>query len=252
MLEINTLDGWESKTAFMVPAQKSHSCGSRCTTWITSSPIHQPGSFSKPARSSLWRGRERDEGHGSTGEGEEDGLEECVPPFIPALTFVVARYQSHHQPATLHSQLSHIGWIKDSSHQHPEHTSSPIPQQHWMQRVWFLRRSNREALPDVYGWYCLTCLCQRAPQRVRLNWCLISVHSRGVLTALQVQRRQPEAMKGTYSWDPIVVTHSHTQTQTGSLLEADTQLEYLWVKLVYQSSGVTVECFQRFGQRAVG
>lgn len=59
--------------------------------------------------------RERDEGHGSTIEGEEDGLEECVPPYIPALTFVVVWHCGYHQPTMLYSRLLLRGGIMGTS-----------------------------------------------------------------------------------------------------------------------------------------
>lgn len=91
-------------------------CGSHCSPCITSSPIHQPGSLSKPALSPLER--EQDEGHGSTSEGKEDRLEKWVPPYIPALTFVVMWHCSYHQPTLLYSFLLLKGGIMGSSNLH--------------------------------------------------------------------------------------------------------------------------------------
>ena len=59
-----------------------------------------------------------DEGHGSTSEGEEDRLEECVPPYIPALTFIVVWHCSYHRPTMLYSGLLLRGGIMGSSNLH--------------------------------------------------------------------------------------------------------------------------------------
>lgn len=80
-------------------------CGSRCKPF----PIHQPGSFSKKALSPSFKS-EGDEGRGSTNEWEEDRLEECISPCIPALTFIVVRRCSYHRPTMLYTRLLLRGW----------------------------------------------------------------------------------------------------------------------------------------------
>lgn len=70
---------------------------------------------------------EQDEGHGSTGAGEEDGLEDCVPPYIPALAFIVVRRCSYHRPTALYSQWLLRGGISGSSQTSKLHPDSKAP-----------------------------------------------------------------------------------------------------------------------------
>lgn len=170
--------------------------------------------------------RERDEGHGSTSEGEEDRLEECVPPYIPALTFIVVWHCSYHQPTMLYSWLLLRGGIVGSSNLHAP------PQYHATVKgayILFHMRTDRKAVPDIYSWHCLRCLSLKADViaclqvAVCVNWCFISFPSQGALTSLQVHRSQPEGMGGTV--EITILKYLQTHTHTGRKFPAVTQTE---------------------------
>lgn len=80
---------------------------------------------------------------GAPAKGEEDGLEESIPPFIPTLTFVVVWHCGYHRPTMLCNRLLLRGGIMDSSRL--AH-STLILQQRWKERILF-RTTNERGCP---------------------------------------------------------------------------------------------------------